>query len=150
MVYLGICLSGFRCLIAEMNLQQLTALQSSWSLNPELVVPSSCITLSVCYLTMYNENMVGRIACLCFNSSGEWIPTAIIIHIDSFLLTPCANLIVVLFVVESNVGISPRSLGITICEQFNPFFWTLVVSFFVGNLDIRNLPFAYIVTALND
>ena len=39
MVHLGICISSLRSLVTEMNLQQFSSLQLSWSLNPELVVP---------------------------------------------------------------------------------------------------------------
>ena len=98
---------------------------------------------------MNNEHVVT--STVIFNACGEWIPTIILIHVDAFLLTPCTDLIVVLLIVESNAGkITPWLLCITIFEQINPLFRTLIVTLFVSNLQVSNIPRTNIATTLHE
>ena len=105
-----------------MNLHLLTRGNSTWSLNPELVVPCRSITLSVGHLAMNYEYVA---AINLFDVAGERVPGNIAFsigfpQISTLFLTPSANLEVVLHIVVCNVGIFPWGLCITIREQFFP------------------------------
>ena len=105
--------NGLTCLVTEVDLNLFASLPFLRRLNPELVVPCSRITLCDSFLTMNDEYLVICISWVCFNSSGEGIPTTIIIHKHCSLLRPCANQVVLLLIIEFHVRISPRSLSIT-------------------------------------
>ena len=119
LVNLGVSGNSLRSLVTEVDLNLCACLPRLWRLNPELVVPCRSVAFSSSIIGM-NYKYVIAIG-LGLNSSGEGIPTTIVIHVNTLFLAPCTNLVVVLCVVETSVGISPRSLGITIGQLLNPF-----------------------------
>ena len=88
--------------------------------------------------------MVRRVTFLYFDCC--WV------RIRHIFLTPCTNLIVVFSIKSSYIRICPRCLCITIFESFkrNPLFRTLVITLFVGNLQIGDIPSTDIATTLHE
>ena len=145
-VELGVGGSSLRSLVAEVELELRANLQHLRRLNPELVVPCRGIALGVGHLSVNDEDVR---AVNLLDVGGEGIPTVALVHVAAFLLSPSADLEVVLLVVEAHVGISPRLLGVTILELLDPLYGALLLAF-VGDLQVSDIPIANIVTALHE
>ena len=151
---LSIGLTWHRSLITEVDLQLSTFLPTLRRLDPELVVPSRCITFSISNSTTNDKCVIA--VCFLDDFSWEWVRTfltiVVHIHVCTLLLAPCANLEVILQIVEFHISkseFSPRFLGITISKLFFPLYRTLFLAF-VGNLQVCDVKATNIVATLHE
>ena len=95
---------------------------------------------------MNDEYMVLSIVRVYFNGSGEWAPVLfikkrIIIDILTLYSTPCTYLIIISFIVPSNIcktHLFPWSLSIAIGQHLNPLYRMLFT--LLNLIDLQPLP----------